>query len=610
MAPIEETAMQIGREKGDELRWKVRQALEKAKPPKPNVTKEERTAIKNLKKDDNIIILPADKGNATVIMNKEEYNHKMNNLVSDGTYTRLKKDPTATTERKLTKLLKKNKEKGNLTDSQYRQLNQHHSKLPHMYGLPKIHKDNVPLRPIVSCRGSACHPLSQFLVKTIRPLSGKSASHVKNSTHFVSLVKDMQPTANTQMISFDVVSLFTNVPTSEALAVVRKRLEEDDTLPERTNIPTNDIMELLTFCVTTTAFQLGEDYYQQTEGMAMGSPLSPVIANIYMEHFEDMALEMAPLKPSVWLRYVDDTFVLWEHQEDVAAFLEHINSLRPSIQFTMEREKNNKLPFLDVEVERASGRFTTSVYRKPTTTGRYLNFQSHHPDNVKKSIVRCLQHRANTISGDDGIRKKEMDHLTETFKRNGYPSRVIDHKPKHQNEQPKEKPTATVSLPYSRGLSEKIRRICGRYNIRTVFRSDTTLRRTLTKVRPPTPKEHTKNCIYDIPCSCGRSYKGETSRPLSVRLEEHRKATIRGETLRSGVAEHAWSEGDHRPAWHEATIIDREPHWKVRKIKEAAHMALANNPISKPSIDISPIWLPILRKINPNNIRGTNNRNN
>ena len=95
------------------------------------------------------------------------------------------------------------------------------------------------------------------------------------------------------------LSASANVRINEALVVVRKRLEEDDTLPERTSILTNDIMELLTFCVITTAFQLREEYYQQTEGMAMGSPLSPVVANIYMEHFRGMALEMAPLKPSV-----------------------------------------------------------------------------------------------------------------------------------------------------------------------------------------------------------------------------------------------------------------------------------------------------------------------
>ena len=178
--------------------------------------------------------------------------------MSGGTYTRLKKDSTATTERKLTKLLKKNKEKGNLTDARYRQLNQHPSKLPHIYELPKIQKDNIPLRQIASWRGSACHPLSQFLVKIITPLSGKSTYYVKNSAHFVSQVKNMRPTPNTQMISFDVVSPLNNVPTDEVLATVRKRLEEDDALTERTNITTNDIKELLTLCVTTTAFQQGE----------------------------------------------------------------------------------------------------------------------------------------------------------------------------------------------------------------------------------------------------------------------------------------------------------------------------------------------------------------
>ena len=69
---------------------------------------------------------------------------------------------------------------------------------------------------------------------------------------------------------------------------------------------------------------------------------------------------------------------------------------------------------------------------------------------------------------------------------------------------------------------------------------------------------NTKNCIYNIPCSCGKSYTGETGRPLSVRLEEHRKATIRGEVEKSGMTEHAWSNGDHRPAWDETKIIGRE----------------------------------------------------
>ena len=262
----------------------------------------------------------------------------------------------------------------------------------------------------------------------------------------------------------------------------------------------------------------------------------------------------------------------------------------------MEEEVDNKIPFLDVQVEKTEEAFRTSVYRKPTATDRYLNYQSHHADTVKKGIVRCLQNRAINISADEETRKREMTRLTDIFRRNGYTTGFVTHKPRDRSQQqPRDQPIATVSLPYNRGLSEKLRRICGRYNIRVVFRSTTTLRRSLTKIRPTTTKEQTKNCIYDIPCSCGRSYKGETGRPLAVRLEEHRKATIRGETLKPGVAEHDWSDGGHRPAWQETTIIKKEPHWKIRKIKEAAHMALTSNPISKPSVDISPVWL-LLRK--------------
>ena len=129
----------------------------------------------------------------------------------------------------------------------------------------------------------------------------------------------------------------------------------------------------------------------------MGSPLSPVMANIYMEYFEDMALNSAPLWPTMWLRYVDDTFILWPHQEDV---LEYVNTIRPSIQFTMEKEKDNQLAFLDILITRTECGFKTTVYRKPTFTGQYLNFDSHHPYSVKHGNARCLQHRAQTISSD------------------------------------------------------------------------------------------------------------------------------------------------------------------------------------------------------------------
>ena len=113
------------------------------------------------------------------------------------------------------------------------------------------------------------------------------------------------------MVSLDVVSLFTKVPTGETLAVVRDKLTADPLLEECTCIPIDILMEMLTFSVETTYFGMGSDIYRQEEGLAMGSPLSPTLSNIYMEYFEEMALGSTSLKPSMWLRYVHDTFILW-----------------------------------------------------------------------------------------------------------------------------------------------------------------------------------------------------------------------------------------------------------------------------------------------------------
>ena len=117
------------------------------------------------------------------------------------------------------------------------------------------------------------------------PLTGKSSSYVKNSAHFVERISDA-PIHSKQRVSLDVVSLFTKVPTDETLAVVRDKLSADRLLEERTCIPIDNLMEMLTFRVETTYFGIGSDVYRQEEGLAMGSPLPPVLGNIYMEYLE------------------------------------------------------------------------------------------------------------------------------------------------------------------------------------------------------------------------------------------------------------------------------------------------------------------------------------
>jgi hypothetical protein len=172
------------------------------------------------------------------------------------------------------------------------------------------------------------------------------------------------------LISFNIVSLFVNVSLDKALQVIGNNLHNTDTLVEWFVLQVKDIMEMLEVHLRITYFQVDDKFFRQKDGMAMGSSLLSTVSNIFMEHFEKLALDLAQHKPSVMLWYVEDTFVVWSHgPSQLQDFLSHLNSLRPSIQFTMETESEIVIAFLDVLVIREETTPATTVYRKPTHTG-------------------------------------------------------------------------------------------------------------------------------------------------------------------------------------------------------------------------------------------------
>ena len=144
-----------------------------------------------------------------------------------------------------------------------------------------------------------------MLTKVISPLAGDTSSLIckRHSTLHANPGKSRSHN-DSIMVSFDVKSLFNNVPVNEALLVIRDKLEHDKTMELRTSLKVESIMELLTLCLKMTYFSYGGEYYQQNNSAAMGSPISPVVANIYMEFLEQEALVITPMKPDIWLRYV------------------------------------------------------------------------------------------------------------------------------------------------------------------------------------------------------------------------------------------------------------------------------------------------------------------
>ena len=573
---VEDAARKLPKDDATDLRTRVCGILRSSKLPKDNITKEHRTALKEMKAWKEEVILPADKGNATVIMKKEDYNGKLQELLSDpATYRKLNKDPTSTQEAKVSRVLKKLEKNNELPTNLYNRLRPTGSLPPRIYGLPKIHKPSTPLRPIVSCIKSPTYYLSKYIASVISPLAGQTDSYVSNSKHFVEMLEDVLVDDGETLVSFDVSSLFTNVPIGEAVDIIRGRLEEDEDLLERTPLSPGRVAELLQLCLRSTYFSFNGEFYEQREGAAMGSPVSAVVANLYMEFFEGLALSTAPARPRFWKRYVDDTFSIVK-KGDVDELLGHLNSIRPSIKFTMELEKDGSIPFLDTRVTRqVEGKLDVTVYRKPTHTDRYLHFGSHHPTHVKKGLVRCLYDRARSITKEASNLKAEKAHLAGALQRNGYPTAFvktasIESTPRERNpetEQGGGKPTIMM-LPYVAGISERIRKACRSYDIRVVFRSGPTLRSMLTKVKDPLPAEKQANVVYEVPCTCGKVYIGETKRRLETRLKEHKDACVRGETAKSAIAEHAWSE-DHPIDWSNTRILQHASHTMELVMKEA-----------------------------------------
>ncbi|XP_046382342.1 uncharacterized protein LOC124153288 [Ischnura elegans] len=372
---VEVALWKLPLQEAEEIRQYVANVLTKSKPPRPNLPLDQRRALDDLKSNRDIIILGADKGNSMVIINRKDYQAKIKSLLEDTTYEKLKKDLTAKIEREVRDLIKRS----SISNEEQFHLLPLSARRPRLYRLPKIHKEGVPLRPIVSCIGSPTYALARYLANHLQPFIGQTGSCMKNSKEFIEVLKQLRISDNDILVSFDAVSLFTKVPIMESVDII-KRLTKVGLLM--------DFPKLADFYLRSTYFLWDREFYQQKDGAAMGSPLSPVVANLYMEHFEEDALASSKLRPSCQIRYVDDTFVIWPHgKETLKEFADHLNSIHPSIQFAMEIEMNGELPFLDVLVQRGmNGSLRHTAYRKATHTDRYLHAHSHHHPQQKSSV--------------------------------------------------------------------------------------------------------------------------------------------------------------------------------------------------------------------------------
>ena len=328
----------------------------------------------------------------------------------------------------------------------------------------------------------------------------------------------------------------------------------------------------------------------------MGSPISPLIANIFMEEFEVKALQSCPNPPSMWLRFVDDTFVI--NQAELSQdLLHHINTQDPHIQFTVEPTQQGSLPFLDTLVTiQPDNTLNTSVYRKPTHTDQYLHWDSNHHITAKQSVYNTLAHRAKTVSSTQDLLDKELSHIKTALQHCQFATWALnqwEHKFKHpsqdnntnntntnnstnsNNQDSNSNYKTTIVIPYIPHTADRFKKLCKSRGIQVHFKGTNTLRTTLGNHKDKDPKTKQTGVIYKYQCphvQCSSSYIGESGRSLGDQVKEHLKAP-------SPIHLHSTTTG-HLLDPNQFNIMHKEVHGQSRTIKEAMFIHVQDHPLN------------------------------
>lgn len=384
-----------------------------------NLNRAQRTTLNKLSKRKDIIIRKSDKGDTIVVETTDRYiTDGLQHLSDEQIYHRLSNDITQETHKTITSFIEHCFKRGLINHDIYKFLTSADQiDTPIIYFLKKLHKNPISVRPIVSNINSPTRLLSLFIDKLLKPIVETKQHILRNSTNVIIELEQLHLTDNSILVTADVKSLYPSIPIDESIEVILGYLEDQK---DPTNPPIYVLKQILNYILHYNCFQFCDLHFLQVRGVAMGTPMAPNYANLYMSHLEENYIFKLPNQPTYYRRYIDDILLIYDHStEKLTQFQSELNSIRPTIQFTFETSTTT-VTYLDINIIKDNNRIRIEPHFKPTNTFSYVKPSSNHHNSVFKGIYRGENIRILRNSTTETTYLQTMDFLKHKFQNRGY----------------------------------------------------------------------------------------------------------------------------------------------------------------------------------------------
>lgn len=350
--------------------------------------------------------------------------HHLNN---PSVYLPLENDITDSILKNINKYLLDAHNKGYIDKETYQHLlPPNNVRTPVIYFLKKLHKNPISVRPIVSNISSPTSNISAFIDTLLKPIVASIPQILTNSQQLIRELSDLPPLSHPILVSFDVVSLYTNIPTTESITTILHYIKEHN---NPTYPPATILEQLLQFILNQNCFQFCNHHFLQQQGIAMGTKMAPNYANLFMAHFEENNILNQELKPLLYRRYIDDIFIVWSHgPEELQTLFRHANRAHHTIKFTIE-SSTETIHFLDLTLSLTNNRIETTTYFKPTNNFSYIPGNSFTPPSIFKGVFTGETIRMLRNNSTETNYHEQSEQLRQHFTNRHYPQHLLNQSP-------------------------------------------------------------------------------------------------------------------------------------------------------------------------------------